>query len=413
MFRLRITYRLCATLFLLLPTFARAADPSVVVTPGSGGTVNVLAQYAPVEEVLAAIARAEGSRAEFPEHLRSLVTLSDDSAFKTPEQWISNITTGLNLTSPCDGATRRFSRMFPDRYDPTLTASEILARYRSNKDPATPTGGVQGRILLLYGQYIAPPYGVTITEESEAYRVDVNGIEVRSVPKAKKVEDPPLPADMSGVQLRSIEELYRYTYRVLYPSLRKSMDVESALEETARFLRSQEVVVDVAVTDEHPRIWMTLAGREHRPLAKSAFPENYDLDTATVTGEQGVPPQERAELEAENLRKMLSRPGLIVHGTNGKMIMPGLSHLQELAEIMQQANELGVLELECELMSMVTNRQVAREVAANVGQNPAPLLSALDYHIEQMQTELFNKKAARQRRDTLAQDGMDPPSPAE
>jgi hypothetical protein len=396
MYRLRITCLLCATFFLLLPTGALAADPSVVVTPGGDGTVNVLAQCAPVEEVLAVVAQAEGSRAEFSERLRSLVTLSDASAFKSPEQWIYDINTGLNVTSSRDGATWRFSHMFPDRYDPTLTASEILIRYASKKDPELPTDGVRGAVLVLHGQYITPPYGVTIAEQSGVYRIDVNSVQVSSITQVEKVEDLPLPsADMPGFQLRDRYELYRYTYRVLYPTLRKSMDVESPLEETARFLRSQDIVEEVAVTNEHPRIWMTIVGSKSEPLSSSALPVNYDLDTdKVIESKGGDSPQERAESKAEVLRRQLSQPALVVLSTTGMVIMPGLSHLQECAGILRQANELDVLELECALTPLLEDRQLAREVAANAVQSPAPLLSALDNLIEQKQVEILSQKDA-------------------
>jgi hypothetical protein len=374
---------------LLATAHAQQASGSVFqITRGPNGTINVVAACAPIEALLSALAKADGCQAEFAEPLTPFVSLSDSDAFKSPEQWIYDVDTPLNIKSSRDGNTWYFDVLFPDRYDPTLTASEVLSRFQRQAQPSTPAKGVRGAVLLLNGQYVPAPYAVTMASISGGYRIDVNGL--RAVDITELVgQQVSLPAQVTpGIQLRDYDELIRYVSMVLYPSLRKSMDTESALKQAAAFLRTQDIVTEAAVTDEHPRLWITREGDILPPLSWSALPENYDLDTAKPWGTETAPLRDRVELQAEVLGEQLERPALIVQGKTGTASIPGLDSLRQTAGILRDSGGLDVLQLECELAQVLEDRQLAREVAANAGQNPAPLLAALDDLIQRKETAL-------------------------
>ncbi len=354
----------------------------VTVSPGDAGTVSVTAVAAPLQEVLTALAQADGCDAEFAAPLPARVTLTDASGYRTPEEWIYDINSAMNVSSKREEGMWRFEVMFPERYDPSLSAEEVVTRYRRAERPEAPREGIVGAVLILHGQYAPPPYEVRVVEEADGgRRIEVNGVAAETYAERPTASPPPMPAgDLKGFQAKNYLELERVAAHVWYPELRKTMGTRAAIEEVVRRLRGQDIVIEVEVTwyENIPSILMsTTDGVLAGALVHSVFPASYDFDTGVIFGDEPLPLEKRVEMQAETLRKQLARPEVVVYGRTGIVVLRGPEPALELAEILEQGRDRDVLELECALIPLLEDRQLAREVAANAARDAEALVPAL------------------------------------
>jgi len=363
---------------------AQADGPTgVTVSPGDAGTVGVTAVAAPLQQVLTALAHADECDAEFAAPLPARVTSTDASRFRTPEEWIYDINAAMNVSSKREEGTWRFEVMFPERYDPSLSADEVVTRHRRAERPEAPREGIVGAVLILHGQYAPPPYQVQVVEEADGgRRIEVNGVSAETYADRPPASPPPLPeGDLKGFQAKDYLELERVAAHVWYPELRKTMGTRAAIEEVVRRLHGQDIVIELEVTwyENIPSIMMsTTDGVLAGALVHSVFPASYDFDAGVVFGDKPLPLEKRVEMQAETLREQLARPEVVVYGRTGIVVLRGPEPALELAEILEQGRDRDVLELECALVPLLEDRQLAREVAANAARDAEALVPALD-----------------------------------
>lgn len=368
------------------------APTEVTASQGDAGTVGVTAVAAPLQEVLTGLAQADGCEAEFAAPLPARVTLTDGLRFRTPEEWIYDINAAMNVSSTREERTWRFEVMFPERYDPSLSAEEVVTRHRRAARPEAPREGIVGAVLILHGQYAPPPYQVQVVEEADGgRRIEVNGVAAETYAERPPASPLPLPeGDLKGFQAKNYIELERVAAHVWYPELRKTMGTRAAIEDVIRRLRRQEIVLEVELRwDETlPEVVMsTTDGVLAGELIHSVFPLSYDFNTGVIFGDKPLPLEKRVEMQAETLREQLARPEVVVYGRTGIVVLRGPEPALELAEILEQGRDRDVLELECALIPLLEDRQLAREVAANAAGDAEALVPALTAFADERDAE--------------------------
>jgi len=355
------------------------------------GTINVEARCVETTQILETLAQRTSKPIVFDKPCNTFTSFWNPKKWSPAEEWLDYIaglsSNGILVCRSTNGKWKVSGLDRPGVFDPGLSGSEILARYKKAEVVATKSSdGIQSGALFLNGLFIEPPYKITTLDGGTGKsKVLVNGLlwtecSGFQVPRAE--EQPSLP---SSGQFAKGATLQDYVNRTLYPNLlAEGKTEEEAFREVAVFLRGQSIVDTVYLKEEDPgnrmfRIGPVLVKLKGHPMGTSVFDANLDLHTGVLgTG----PAVNRTSLEhateiADDLSKRLQARHLVIRGSNGALAVLKGGAANEFTNRLDDARSQRVEVAESLISETIDDRLIAREIAANLANAPAAMFAIL------------------------------------
>ncbi len=380
------------------------------ITEYEDGQLNVLARCVPAERLLADLAKRSGVALEFPTPVSACVSLPiqpDRDLVRPAHWWFVQVLTACGLTRhvPPGAETGQVRPEHPDRYNPMLPETEVIAKYkRPAVTPATAPGeGITGAVLILRGKFVPPPYRV---EVGAPYRLEVDGdsailadvlvngvlwTQVEELPTpGEGTPEPKMPA--SG-QFEDVLTLRDYVWLVLYPKHLKTSGPKIAHQRVVEFLESQQLIEKIVDPEE---LLIIYAHDPHR-LPNALVPADYELSTGRFVDDgmainRGKTAAELGDEEADELRHLLALDRVVVRGTHGRGGASGIGGVCQFRSCLAEAYTLPLAQRECALREILRNRCVARELAVNLPSDYQELTKALDALVAELEQRQLEKE---------------------
>lgn len=165
---------------------------------------------------------------------------------------------------------------------------QIIPRVRrtrpARRDPITPKNGIRSGYLIYEGQYVAPPYAVTKSENSPNWwDIHINGLDCLLL-DTHPPEGPPIP-DKQG-QFGSLHDVWRQCCRLWMPREQAGESLEDLKAMLDRFLRTQRIVKEHGWPSKYLLRIETIKGNYNPYVMRFvAYPPDEQLQTEEEIGD--------------------------------------------------------------------------------------------------------------------------------
>ena len=377
-----------AALLALLCTGPANADLSdlpvghLKIKDGQNGTINVEARCVPLQSLIEEMCRRLGKQPLFESPCLVYSSVYRPDVFHAPDQWLDLMEgDGVHCILDKNRCTVRslgqltgYHVNLPEEMIRTVLPLPI-------PEAVTPKEGITGSVFVYAGTYVRAPYLVECrVEPDKSWRLTVNGIVVRTIPPRKqpaKPKDVQLPP--SG-QFEDRMDLMRYVDRVVYPrALAEGLGQSGALNAVKEFLKTQSVVEEVLEEKNKDTYRGRVKHFASGPLqiimkgfpgeAECVFSSDYDFKNGLVPNARIVdlPDDALAKRNADEFTQMF-RGGNVVfcYAAGGRGCFPGETYAARLIKALDAARALPLLQAECILGEVVTDRLTARYMAVRL-----------------------------------------------
>ncbi len=367
------------------------------ITEVEKGKYRVLARCIETRKLLEAVAEKTGKPVVFDEPCKTYVSILHPSKIASPESWMDYIAT-MSRSGSCtlrdDGVWHVRSLSINPVFEPGLTEQEVIEKYRRDVPPRPKSpSGIEEGLVFYHGVLLPPPYNVAWRMSDEGYaEVTINGVAIKRLspppPIGKNREIPEIPP--SG-QCEDERQLHDYVAYRLYPDLLLTMSPDKAREAVISFLETQSLVESVVEDmDFGPNIAVRFRGKN---WMSEIFPENYDYNLGNITGQRvdnGPSLESAAASSATALASQLSKEEISFYAKTGTVSMIG-DGSGLLVDAFTTARDLPLLQAECVLSEAVSDRVLARELAANLSGRYDAAISYIEAIRLRMKKELESR----------------------